>query len=300
MFEEANFIVDKIRNLILNKGELYAKNIAVLYRSSYLSNVLESRLLAHKIKFKKYGGTEYFDKAHIKDLLSFMSAAYREKDYLSWFRIINLVPRIGEKTASEIIKKMNKTNNLYSFAGEYSGKPFFKNLNIIERMVNSLAVDSSNSSLELLVKSYSHFLKIEYKKDSIPKREIDISYFKKMANQFTNLQEFSETLNSPDKDKVKDTEENSITLSTVHSAKGLEWDVVFIISALEGQFPSERADSIPEERRLMYVATTRPKEKLYITFADANYRPYMNISSSGLSSFLKEVNPQLYEIAKLY
>ena len=136
--EEAEYVANKIQNLIEQKGELYMNNIAVLFRSAFVSSELEIKLNIKDIKYKKFGGLGYFEKAHIKDFLSFLSAAYRSKDYISWLRILGLVYRIGEVKSSKMVKKIKVTKNTVIFEDKYKDESCWLELKRVGEMISLL------------------------------------------------------------------------------------------------------------------------------------------------------------------
>lgn len=283
--EEAIWIADQILELYENNIPL--SEIAVLFRAGYISNLLEVKLSAKQIPFRKYGGKRFLDLAHVKDLLSYLRIIDNPKDILSWNRILLLEKNIGKKYAQVLYKNLETHNFQYEsiensptfFLGIPDlAKVSFQNLmQIFKSQIQSLG--NSMAIVETIISHYFPILEKEY--DDFDKRKQDLESFKILAKSSPNLSDYLANLtldptertdtNPPDKE-----EDEFLTLSTIHSAKGLEWKYVFTMQVVEGSLPSSRIKTVQdleEERRLFYVAITRAKQGLFLTspvFSDKN------------------------------
>ena len=307
---EAYFIANKINEItIRNKDAKYA-NIAVLFRSAYLTQKLENVLVAKQIPYKVYGSLKFYARAEVKDCLAYFKLIVNEDDDISFERIIN-VPRrgIGDKTLA--ILKLEAENNHVSMI------KYLKNLHKYDSKLSSSVVsklqplfglmDQTREKIEENEEAYSEILDdfitdIKYKdfleeKDETKDKVLNVialindvrDYLKE--NPESNFDEYLQnvTLYSA-QDDIDNSD--SVSLMTVHTAKGLEFDYVFIMGLEEGVFPNNRAlldspKAIEEERRLAYVACTRAKKELYLTY-NSGYS-FISRADSTPSRFIKEM-----------
>lgn len=270
--------------------------IAVLFRAGFHSYPLENALRKAGIAFRKYGGLRFVEAAHIKDVLSFARLAINPLDYSAFGRIALMHKGIGPKTMASLhvallspdIKVREKA--FKRFAG------FQEDLNFIETLKNRNLKPAQ--FLEALLEYYRPRLESLYP-DDWPSRLQGLEEILFMSNQYDSLDVFlaEMALDSPDAENEADAE-NCITLSTVHSAKGLEWNAVIILDAVEERFPSRHAIARPEdfeeERRLFYVACTRPRQSLDICAPAALYG-HGGGNIVAQSPFLRELSPKLFE-----
>ena len=299
---EVTLIIEEIHNLL--KMGYKNKDIAIFYRTNAQSRIIEEMFLKSDIPFKVVGSYYFYSRKEIKDLLCYLRLIYNHHDDISLKRIINVPKRkIGEKTVSLLEEKAEK-NNVSMFDEINSGKELeFKNL-IIE-----LTKDSENMSLTELVDDVLTKSKIkdELLNDKSLEAELrldNLMEFKSITSSFeertgsVNLGDFLEELSL-----VADIEEHKknddvVTLMTLHSAKGLEFKVVFIAGMEEGIFPHANAfleeNGLEEERRLCYVGLTRAKERLILTNAKRRML-YGKESEHEESRFIKEIDPSLIE-----
>lgn len=265
--EEAEGIAD----LILERREdgVPLEQIAVLFRSGWNSNQLELVLSRRNIPFLKFGGRKFVESAHAKDYLSLLKIKENRADSLSWLRILLLIPGIGSAKAKTILSELEE--------GKSSLGEIFSTLRGVSssylRELQALLEDSEENLQKLLGKFidfYSPLLEKKY--DDSKRRQEDLNAFLTLSQKYGTLHEFlvDVSLEGPSKslDKIgPDEEEERLVLSTVHSAKGLEFDTVILLNVSEGSFPSGRGEkNIEEERRLFYVAITRAKKKLVLTY----------------------------------
>ncbi len=306
---EADYVAREIKKLKDYGGYEY-KDIALLYRSNYITMDFEQALTRYQIPYKIYGGTKFYQRREIKDVLSYFHLIVNTKDDISFSRIMN-VPKRGIGEASEqLIKEEAKATNksLYEYIRDVDPKES----EILPRILNSLKTMITNIEIARndIAKNEEVFSKIledmiwslgyqEYllKEDDGDERVENVrALFEDIRHYLKNNPEstFDEYLQNiallSAQDEVVDGD--YVTLMTVHTAKGLEYPVIFVVRFNQGVFPNMRAMNeggylaIEEERRLAYVAMTRAKQKLYLTLS--NDYSYVIQSSLGPSQFLKE------------
>ena len=276
--EEAYYIISKIKEL--NNWGIKSKNIAVLFRASHHSQRLEMELVKNGISYDYRGGMRFFERAHIKDVLAFLKILNNPQDISSWLRLLNHEDGIGPSTADTIINKVTKIKNITEAENikidNLSKKAQIGWQNFLS-IFNNLLDNNQNHPAKLIqtVKNsnYKKFLQNEYL--DYKERLQDIDELANFAQKYTNLNEFLSEATLQEKYvsqdlKTSSTENDKIILSTIHQAKGLEWDAVFIMNLTSTGFPNERASTtnagLEEERRLFYVATTRAKQHLFLTY----------------------------------
>ena len=306
--EQATFICRSIKDRI-SRGRSF-KDFAVLFRAAYHSFDLEVELAREGIPFVKYGGFKFMESAHIKDLLAHLRVIVNRFDAVSWGRILRLIENIGQKKSRAIIGWM-RDNRCHSWKitewpGARKGDIGLKDLSLLLKRLSARDL-APEKAIEYVIEYYDPILKNKF--DDFPRREKDLEQLISMAGRYERLRNFLDdlTLEPPTSpvDMYPGEKKDCLTLSTVHSAKGLEWPVVFIIWVMEGYFPSSKANSnlaaIEEERRLMYVAATRARDELIMCypgqerprawqFAEMGYR-------SGLSSFIQALPDDVVEFA---
>jgi len=305
--EQSEFIVNRILDL-LDEG-VNLNEIAVLIRSAYFSYDLELELQKKKIPFQKIGGIKFVEAAHIKDVLAFLKTSVNIKDVLSFSRILKLLNGIGHKKANQIISVLN-FDLLKNFDKNFPISKLNKLTNEEElfqllTLLKNLAFDEESlaEKIQKVIIFYTPYFQSKF--DDYNKREKDFNSLLTIASRYDDLQSFlSDLALDPPNSSILDFEDeqkekNFLTISTIHSAKGLEWEVVFIMNVVEGYFPSyyslKNEEQLEEERRLFYVAVTRAKERLYITYPMFINSNEMGSSFARPSTFLKEINPKFYE-----
>ena len=313
--EQAEFIAQRV--LELREEGVSLNEIAILFRAAWHSNELEVELNARNIPFVKYGGLKFTEAAHVKDILALAKIIANYRDPVSWHRILLLVEGLGPKSAQEIVKIICDGRPDLSSLDTYGKKKFGKYLSQLKTDILKVkeSTDSPKIKLENLLQIYFPLLKTKY--DDYIRRIDDLNSLTAMADRYASLEEFLDdlTLEIPeftqDGAEASTKEDEFLTLSTIHSSKGLEWHTVFILSMIDGFIPSSRSlddeANIEEERRLFYVACTRAKHNLYMLCPEHNrVRPYSMGNYSGISfsepsRFLSEIPtfPELVEIWQL-
>ena len=285
-------------------------DFAVLFRAAYHSFELEAELTRQKIPYVKYGGFKFLESAHIKDFLAHMRVVVNRDEAISWIRILRLIKNVGMSKSQAIIKWMKNDQiplrKLAEWPGARKKDGGLKNLGILLGNLTSKEVEPGEA-VEQVMEYYLPILRDKF--DDYPRREKELEQLAPMANRYRKLRGFLDDLVLEPPASYADIDQGekgkTLTLSTVHSAKGLEWPVVFIIWAMEGRFPASMAYSNPlnleEERRLMYVAATRAKDQLIIAYPSHESVPVWSNyggAGSGLSSFISAIPVDLFSHEK--
>ncbi|MDW7771698.1 MAG: ATP-dependent helicase [Desulfobulbaceae bacterium] len=300
---EARFVVDAIEGL-LQEGTAMSE-IAVLFRSGFHSFKLEMELNSRYLDFEKRGGLKLTESAHIKDVLSFLRVLVNPWDNLSWNRILLQIDKVGPKTAQKILASIRDAADPFAALAACKPAPawregYAKLLDLFARLRQEDRAPAFQ--FDLLMEYYEPiFEKIYY--DDYPKRRKDIDQVKALIAEYGDLQSFVDdtALDPPESgyDSAGQAGESGrLILSTIHSAKGLEWDAVFVIGLAEGRFPNQHAlpgEQWEEERRLLYVAATRARRRLFLTYPQELVTVDRKYTRTVMSPFLREINPGFYE-----
>jgi DNA helicase-2/ATP-dependent DNA helicase PcrA len=301
---QSQFVCQKILELREEGVPLW--DIAVLFRSSFHSFDLEIELARRNIPFVKRGGFQFMETAHVKDLLAHMRILANPQDAISWTRVLLLLEGVGPGAAQKIIKWLLDGSNAVERLRSYPAK------NKIAHGLRTLAqvleearqAELPPEQVQYLMQYYVPILKQNYPDDH-PKRLRDMEHFQGMTERYRSLERLlSDMALEPPNDSIGgvlavDPDEGPLVLSTIHSAKGLEFHSVFIIWALEGRFPSfyntSSAEELEEERRLLYVAATRAKQNLFISYPTRVFDKSLRMVLSRPSQFIDDMPPRLLE-----
>ncbi len=276
---EAEFIADKIEDLVRNAGA-NPREIAVLFRATHHSMQLEVELRRRRIEYEYRGGTSFFSKAHVKDVLSYLRIGHNFADEAAWRRVLALQQGIGEVTAGKIYGIAMAQGELAQVL-----------LAPIEGMISKKAAlgwRDLHTTLEALVAAegqphdmiravldspYMEYLQNEY--ENSRERVENLEGLAAFADSYDDMAQFLSDIALNDDvhgqvDTSKQFGGRKIVLSTIHQAKGLEWDTVFVMHMTGSGFPNQRAfaeeGGLEEERRLFYVAVTRAKHRLFLCY----------------------------------
>lgn len=295
--QEALYVVRRIVEL-RDRGVALGE-IAVLYRSSYLTAELEFALVREGIPYRTFGGVKFLQKAHIKDVLSYLKVIYNPADSHAWRRIATLQPGMGQATFNTLWEKLKGHDNPLeaALAGEVApsrGKDGWGQLCRVLGSLRRLEGGSITGLINCLLReNYDRILHRNYP-DQYEERLRGIERLAVYGDRFDSLSHFLESLALEESLFADASEEEPagdyLTLSTVHSAKGKEWDAVFVIALNEGHFPSRRGGErdLPEERRLFYVAVTRAGRYLHLSTYWDDHRSWGE-PAGGASSLLREL-----------
>lgn len=299
---EADFICQRILELL--DEDISLSDICVLTRNARMSYNLEIELSKRAIPFQKFGGPKFMETAHIKDVVAHLRVILNPDDVVSLTRILLLLKGVGASTVNNIMPiikgDLKPDIKLLPSNKSQSLTPLFKTLG---QLRDYSTTKKPEEIVSAIINYYRPILKDKY--DDFSKREKDLDHFEYLSTQYSNLEDFISdlALEPPDASVEgmykKNSDDEALTISTIHSAKGLEWDSVFIIGAVDGRFPSAYSfnseEEMDEELRLMYVATTRAKNNLYITYPVDMYDYSMNMVLSKPSRFLDGIPDDILE-----
>ena len=306
-YSEATFIVSQINSLKMEEYYHY-NDFAVLYRMNSQSRAIEDILRREDIPYKIVGGLKFYERKEIKDIIAYLRLIQNTNDNLSLTRIINEPKRGVGKTSLDNIDQIAAQNGISMYeiiknADKYGLSRVFANTREFVNTIEDLRARKDDLSISELITQtlhdtgYSKALEIENTVEAETRIQ-NLEEFLTVAIEFeeeeaeNNLAEFLEGITlSSDIDGVEDTDD-SVTLMTLHSAKGLEFPVVFLVGMEEGIFPGYKSigeeKEIEEERRLCYVGITRAKEHLFMTCAKQR-TIFGSTSCNGVSRFVREI-----------
>jgi DNA helicase-2/ATP-dependent DNA helicase PcrA len=314
--EQSRFVSQRIADL--REEGVPLSEIAVLFRSSSHSFDLEIELGRQGIPFRKFGGIRFAESAHIKDALSFLRVVVKPSDTLSWFRALKLIDHIGDATVYQILEHLGVEQRefrsprtkaaLFKKLQRFPARAAYKaQLQRLARVFCTIVESKTpGEQLSTVLRFYRPLLKNKY--DDVQRRGRDLEHLQSIAKRYKTA---AKLLDDIALDPTEAVQENAprrsvgfVTLSTVHSAKGLEWDNVFLIWMTDGWFPSSRFqdefDDYEEERRLLYVATTRAKKDLHFVYPAVDvYRGPETDGTPTLSRFLEPIPPSILPHASL-
>ena len=301
---QSQFVCQKILELREEGVPLW--DIAVLFRSSFHSFDLEIELARHQIPFVKRGGFQFMETAHVKDLLAHMRVLANPQDAISWNRILCLLEGVGPGACQKIIKYLLDGTNMVGRLRSYPAKgKIAHGLRTLAQVLEEAGqAELPPEQAQYLMQYYVPILKQNYPDDH-PKRLRDMEHFQGMTERYRSLERLlSDMALEPPNDSIGgvlavDPDEGPLVLSTIHSAKGLEFHSVFIIWALEGRFPSffntNSVEELEEERRLLYVAATRAKQNLFISYPTRVFDKSLRMVLSRPSQFIEDMPHRLLE-----
>jgi len=285
--------------LRLTKEGIPLNQISVLFRAGFESLELELELSSLNIPYIKRGGLRFFETAHIKDILAFLKVENNILDESSWRRILVLKQGIGVKTADKIISKIKEEKTIPNISLPPSIDKEFKSLrNLLLKIRRESEIDKK---IKIILDVFYRDYLLENFKDGQERLDdvlalISFAVGQKSLNHFLDEVQSDESFQG----EMKETDD-FVILSTIHQAKGLEWDTVIILDVLENYLPNRRAleeGAIEEERRLFYVALTRAKNRLYL-FSPINKKGFGGGRRKVmLSRFVREIPQDLYEVRK--
>jgi DNA helicase-2/ATP-dependent DNA helicase PcrA len=268
----------------------------VLMRTSHDSDLLELELRRHQIPFVKYGGLRYLEAAHVKDLLALFRLLDNERDELAWFRILQLLDGVGPVTARKA------TNELLA------GRTWPAAAPLLDALDAARMADGPGEQAELLRDALGPLIEGRYPDGAI--RLQDLDRLVEAAREASGLSRFASELaldqpqSSADLAGPPHLDEDYLVLSTVHSAKGLEWEAVHVLALYDGNFPADMAcgsaEEIEEERRLLYVAITRARRQLRLYVPVRYYhRPYGIDDAHGYGKPSRFLTPEVQATCEL-
>ena len=311
--EQAQFVAQRI--LELRDEDVDLNDIAVLYRAHYHAIELQLELSRRGIPYQITSGIRFFEQAHIKDVTAFIRFVANPRDEVAFKRMVKLLPGIGNRSAESLWRAwenaLNERGEITAW-GEHllamnvsarSKKAWEQLAHTLDEIAPGGQPNPPSEMITSVVEAiYDDYAKVNFTNYEL--RREDLNQLAVFARQFKDVHEFLAQLaliSNVDAEAAPNqtAEKEAVNLSTVHQAKGLEFNTVFIIWLTDGMFPSSRSldrrDALEEERRLFYVAITRARDELYLTF------PQMRLSGGygdvfqRPSRFLKEIPNQLVE-----
>jgi DNA helicase-2/ATP-dependent DNA helicase PcrA len=313
--EQSRYVAQSIAEL--RDHGIPLSEVAVLFRSSSHSFDLEIELGKHGVPFRKFGGIRFAESAHIKDALSFLRVVVKPSDTLAWFRALKLLENVGDATVYQILEYLGVEQRevrsartkeaLFKKLHKFPGRASYKaQLTRLARVLTGVLESKTPSAqLSSVLRFYRPLLKEKY--DDSPRRSRDLDHLQTIAKRYKTA---AKLLDDVALDPSEATEANNprrgsgfVTLSTVHSAKGLEWDNLFVIWMTDGWFPSNRFqdefDDLDEERRLLYVATTRARRQLQFVYPVNVYAGPDRDWVPAISRFLEPIPEAVLQQASL-
>ena len=313
-YSQAAFISQRVREL-LDEGT-NINEIAVLFRAHYQSAELEMELVKRGVPYVIRGGVRFFEQAHIKDILAYMKIIVNPLDLPSWVRALTLWPGIGPGYAEKIYGAFRKKGEDMSrfLSGDMKGIVPPKaqaGFEIFKKIMRSITCDIKGETGigdivgRILDEAYETHLLATY--DNAKERLDDIRELMNFSHEYENMTDFLNDTSlregfrgETETDSSISEEKGHLVLSTIHQAKGLEWDAVMIIGLSDGQFPHSKASAteneMEEERRLFYVAVTRAKKYLYMIHPALKYDYQLGTVNAPRSRFLEELATEDYDV----
>ncbi|MFH2232249.1 MAG: ATP-dependent helicase [Patescibacteria group bacterium] len=300
--QEAQFIAEQI--LALRSKGVALANMAVLFRSSAHSQALEFEMVKRDIPYEYRGGMKFFGRAHIKDVLSHLRVIQNPQDETAWLRVLSLQTGIGAVTASRLVHEITVAPDIAAIIqSDISGmlsvraKEGWDSLSSV--LKNAINKDPADTVRSILDSQYRDYLEREYpdyrdRLEDLEQLALFAEGYKELEALLADISLYDEVVAS--QDKGVQYEEERMVLSTIHQAKGLEWDTVFVMHLADSSFPNKYAvgdGEVEEERRLFYVACTRAKNRLYLTYPLT--MGYDTLVFNRPSMFLDELSPHLTE-----
>ncbi len=296
---EADFVVRKIGELLASGIPL--TEIAVLFRSGFHSYKLELELTSQQLEYEKRGGLKLTESAHIKDVIAFLRVLVNSDDTLSWNRILLHLEGVGPVTAQKVAATIGGALDLpQALRLVKPGSKWKESYDRLVRLFDELTEATQLPGLlyEIVWKYYQSIFERLYS-DDYPKRKKDLDQLKALLDGYEDLRAFvDDTTLDPPEEGTAQKYRDRLVLSTIHSAKGLEFDAVFVIGLAEGRFPHASAgygEQFEEERRLFYVAATRARKHLYLTYPRQLMSSDRQFHSAGMSPLLFELKSGLYD-----
>jgi len=281
--DECTYIIKEIKNKLKEDSEY--RDFVILTRSSYLNYDIQAALTKENIPFRVFGGIRFFDRKHIKDFISYLKILNNSFDQVSFNRILNLIPRIGDKNALKIFTEIKKYNSIKDIDIEKLdiklNDKIINFINVLKNSIDYMQKNDMNSLFENLKNYYSDLVKLEYN------RLKELNTLKNIFLGYITVESFLLAINVDQSTLFEDDNENFLTVSTIHSSKGLEFKHVFILAVANGTFPSSKSiakGELEEEKRLFYVACTRAKDSLYISNVNNSFKEPKYIFIEGIKN----------------
>ncbi len=315
--EQAEFIIKRIRSLIEDDG-VSASEIAVLYRSHFVALEIQLALSRAGVPYTITSGVKFFERQHVRDLIALIQFVYNPSNTLAWERLACLLPKVGEKGAHKIHAaaldhaKLLRLDFVDALASDDVAAKVPKDARddwpqfcaSLREVAQAMRDEKPSRAIELAIEGwYGDYMKGEYA--DYTDRLDELKALVGFAARYEEMQELLAQivlLNGETGDRSVTPSLDAIKLTTVHQAKGLEYDVVFVIGLADGMFPGRRAiedNDVEEERRLFYVAVTRAKNELYLCYPKVASRAGPGGMLLNPSRFLTELPSHLYDTVRI-
>lgn len=301
---ETRFVCQMV--LELREAGTPLHEMAVLFRNGRDSYHLEIELTQRGIPFVKYGGLKLNDTAHVKDVMAHLKVAENPKDVVAWHRILCLLEGVGPRTAQEVISWILASQEPYAFDVPHASRKYVAGLRKLAEVLQILRRENTPMAqqIEAIVQYYDAMIERLHPEDA-QKRRQDLQHFAGIALNYQDREQFLHALALEPIELTalealgRTRDETPLVLSTIHSAKGLEFSSVFMIQALDGILPSGYAvhetAAMDEELRLLYVALTRAKDRLFVSYPVLNNRRSYGDYFTRPSRFLDDIPQSLLE-----
>ncbi len=306
--QEARYVADQI--LALRAEGTALANMAVLFRSSAHSQTLEFELMKRDVPYEYRGGQKFFERAHIKDVVSFLRIYQNPKDEIAWLRSLNLQTGIGAATASDVSRQAVQLEDIRQVTDGNAITPPTRGRSGWDDLVKILSalVETGRQPAPMIraitSSTYQDYLEREY--PNYRDRLEDLEQLALFAEGYEDIAPFLADISLYDdvlaqRQEAARGDNERLILSTIHQAKGLEWDSVFIIHLADTAFPNKRSmaeeNGLEEERRLFYVAVTRARRNLFLSYPLT--MGHESLMLNQVSTFIDEVSPRLFERVEL-
>jgi DNA helicase-2/ATP-dependent DNA helicase PcrA len=274
--------------------------IAVICRSAYHTNHIQLELLRHRMGFVLRGGQRFIERKNVKDLIAHLKLMVNPLEEVAWHRVLELLPNIGRATAGKVVQSIRERGGSIDFS-EFSKTRAYGGLRSLQRLL----AEQPRTPAQAVEQAIGYYRQLLWERGTegreLDRKSAEQRILARMAENYRFLEKFLTdlTLDPPDPSEKK---QDRIVVSTVHSAKGLEFDHVIIPHMLDGLFPSEKAlgdlESEEEERRIFYVAATRAKKRLTLTYP--RERKAQGGERDTRSRFIDELDPCSFEAKRTF
>jgi len=311
LYAQASFVAQRV--LEMREEGLEIKDIAVLFRAHYQAAELEMELVKRGIPYVVRGGIRFFEQAHIKDVIAYLRIVANPTDEISWMRALTLCPGIGPGYASKIYESFRKggsdikkfiDSDISKTVPQKARAGYTRFHRIMKALLSHTREGSPGEMMNVVMEEgYKTHLLANY--ENAKDRVDDICELVNFSHDYTSMRDFLNDVTLRESFKGETVlggkeDDEQLVLSTIHQAKGLEWEAVMILGLCEGQFPHPKAlkeqNEVEEERRLFYVASTRAKKYLYLMHPATRYDYQMGLVVARKSRFLEELSEDDYEV----
>ena len=304
--QQAKFITQRI--LEMNAAGTSLNDIAILFRADYQALELELELNKKSIPYSKRGGIRFFEQAHLKDIVAFLKIIDNPQDEISWTRVLLLQPGIGRVGANKILGLISNQSltEIVKLKNQWSGglaTAWQEFTDLLNKLATSPREKIADIIQNIMDGFYFDYAQANF--DNADKRLEDIEQLLNFSDQYSSLSRLlgdltlSESYYAENVGADRSTTAEQLIITTIHQAKGLEWDRVFVMHLAQGQFPHARslesAAELEEERRLFYVAATRAQSELYLLYPITTYSHSSGLIFTQPSVFIQELSSDRYE-----